>query len=341
MTATIRDVARRAGVSPSTVSRVLNKKNVISEETQAKIYEAMRELEYVPNDIARSFASGAAHAIAIAVDVENSRDYANNFFNNMVFGIETAAHQHDYNVIITSGAAQYRGLSALDRLIKGKKVDGIVLPVSMANVNLIRSLNSLNFPFVVLGRVENSADSASWVDINNTQAGAVATRHLLNKGYRRIAFLSDGAGQTFNQDRIVGYRQELKENGIAVDTSLVVHEDGSLRSGALRMEALMGMQAPPDAVICSNDRLALAALRVARASGLNVPDDFGVLSFDNTAVAELAEVPITCIDVDTFELGNQAALHLINQITGQSGGVRQTLLTTTIIERETTKRKGR
>lgn len=341
MSATIRDVARRAGVSPSTVSRVLNKKNVISEETQARIYEAMKELEYVPNDIARSFASGAAHAIAIAVDVDNSRDYANNFFNNMVFGIETAAHQHDYNLIITNGAAEHKGLSALDKLIKGKKIDGIVLPVSMADQKRIDALKSLNFPFVVLGRVENSAADVSWVDINNIQAGAAATRHLLSNGYKRVAFLSDGAAKMFNGDRIQGYEQELAANGIAADPALVVHEDGNLESGTLRMRQLLAGANPPDAVICSNDRLALAALRVANASGFNVPENFGILSFDNTAVTELAEIPITCIEVDTFELGNQAALNLIQQINGQNSSAKQILLTTSIIERETTKRKGR
>lgn len=259
----------------------------------------------------------------------------------MVFGIETAAHQHDYNLIITNGAVEHRGISALDKLIKGKKIDGIVLPVSMANQKRIDALKSLNFPFVVLGRVENSAADVSWVDINNVQAGAAATRHLLSNGYGRVAFLSDGAAKMFNRDRLMGYEQELKENGISPDPELVLHEDGTLQSGMLSMQQLLSGKNPPDAVICSNDRLALAALRVAGTSGFHVPEDFGVLSFDNTAVTELAEIPITSIDVDTFELGNQAALNLIQQINGQNSSAKQILLTTSIIERETTNRKGR
>ena len=102
MSVTIRDVAKRAGVSPSTVSRVLNKSAPISEETAERIYRAMEELKYVPNDIARSFASGSAHAIAIAINVSDTRSYANRFFNSTVFGIETAAHKNGYNFIITS-----------------------------------------------------------------------------------------------------------------------------------------------------------------------------------------------------------------------------------------------
>ena len=113
MAATIKDVARLAGVSPSTVSRVLNQKGVISDETKQKIASAMEQLKYVPNDIARSFANGSAHAISLVIDISDGTAYANNFFNNTVFGIETAAHQNDYNLIITNGAAAFGGISSV------------------------------------------------------------------------------------------------------------------------------------------------------------------------------------------------------------------------------------
>lgn len=121
MAATIKDVARLAGVSPSTVSRVLNQKGVISDETKQKIASAMEQLKYVPNDIARSFANGSAHAISLVIDISDGTAYANNFFNNTVFGIETAAHQNDYNLIITNGAAAFGGISSVERLIAGKR----------------------------------------------------------------------------------------------------------------------------------------------------------------------------------------------------------------------------
>lgn len=122
MAATIKDVARLAGVSPSTVSRVLNQKGVISDETKQKIVSAMEQLKYVPNDIARSFANGSAHAISLVIDISDGTAYANNFFNNTVFGIETAAHRNDYNLIITNGAAAFGGISSVERLIAGKRL---------------------------------------------------------------------------------------------------------------------------------------------------------------------------------------------------------------------------
>ena len=142
MAATIKDVARLAGVSPSTVSRVLNQKGVISDETKQKIASAMEQLKYVPNDIARSFANGSAHAISLVIDISDGTAYANNFFNNTVFGIETAAHQNDYNLIITNGAAAFGGISSVERLIAGKKVDGVVLPISLVTDELLRDLRA-------------------------------------------------------------------------------------------------------------------------------------------------------------------------------------------------------
>ena len=143
MAATIKDVARLAGVSPSTVSRVLNQKGVISDETKQKIASAMEQLKYVPNDIARSFANGSTHAISLVIDISDGTAYANNFFNNTVFGIETAAHQNDYNLIITNGAAAFGGISSVERLIAGKKVDGVVLPISLVTDELLRRIYRL------------------------------------------------------------------------------------------------------------------------------------------------------------------------------------------------------
>ena len=288
MAATIKDVARLAGVSPSTVSRVLNQKGVISDETKQKIASAMEQLKYVPNDIARSFANGSAHAISLVIDISDGTAYANNFFNNTVFGIETAAHQNDYNLIITNGAAAFGGISSVERLIAGKKVDGVVLPISLVTGELLRRIEDLSVPCVILGRSEEVGAEANWVDINNVQAGRRAVRLLLERGYKKIAFLSDGDGEVFNQDRIAGYRREL----------------------------------------------------AAHQLGLRVPEQFGIISCDNTPLAELAETPITSVDVDTFALGVQAAQILIEQIEDPQTSLRQILLSTKLIERASTMREA-
>ena len=342
MGATIRDVARLAGVSHSTVSRVLNDKGTISEETKQRIYVSMEELKYVPNDFARSFASGSPHTIALVIDVDNASDYANYFFNNTVFGIETAAHRSGYNLMVTNGSAAFGGTDGIARLVAGKRIDGIVFPQSIVNPGFLQKLEELQFPSVILGRPEDVGLESDWVDINNTQAGAIAVRHLIHNGYRRIAFVSDGDDKVFNQDRIEGYRRELTAEGIAPDESLVMHGEADHESGCVCAKKLLEAENRPDTIICSNDKMALGVLRTARAMGICVPQELGLVCCDNTVVTELARPDITSIDVDTFELGLQVAEILINRIENAAASIRQILLSTRIIERESTakKRKG-
>lgn len=336
MSVTIRDVARLAGVSPSTVSRVLNNKGVISDDTAQRIQKAMRDLNYVPNDFARGFANGTSRSIAIVIDVVNEAAYSNDFFNDTVFGIETAAHKNDYSLMVTNGANAFGGIASVERLVLGKKIDGIIIPDSIAKPAFLKKLAEIKFPCVILGHHEDRLSENSWVDINNTQAGSLAVRHLYQKGYRRIAFLSSGDQETFNKDRLFGYCRELQDCGLPFEDSLVAHQLTSLESGKQQAETFLNMVTPPDAMICSNDRLALGVLRAARDMNVSVPEQLGILCFDDTSITELAEPSITSMDVDTYELGVQAAEILIDQIEAPDSNLRQILLSTKIIEREST-----
>lgn len=337
MSATIRDVAKLAGVSASTVSRVINKSAPISEETAGRIYRAMEELKYVPNDIARSFASGSAHAIAI--NVSDTRSYANRFFNNTVFGIETAAHRRGYNFIITGANDGRGGIGSLERLILSKKIDGLVLPVSLLQNSIVKLVEELSFPFVVLGRVKSAGGRIGWVDIANEQAGANAVRYLLGKGYRRIGFLTRGDKELFTCDRLNGYRTELARAGMMPEPVYRIDPAASLDETKQYLKMLFAGTAAPDAVICCDDKVAIAALRGAQELGIRVPEEIGILCFDNTEVTEMAELPISAVDVDTFELGRIAAETLFRQMERSGYGASQSQITTEVIERGSTMKK--
>lgn len=339
MSVTIRDVAQMAGVSASTVSRVLNGKGAISEETKKRIYDAMEQLKYVPNDFARSFANGSPRAVALVIDVTDPGAYSNNFFNNTVFGIETAAHRRDYSLMITNGSRVSGGLNGVERLILGKKIDGVVFPVSLVSREFIQRVEELSFPCVILGRAEDVGAETSWLDINNTQAGVIAVRHLVSKGYRRIGYLGGPESDLFSRDRLSGCCRELDACGLSVDRGLILHsEAGSIDEVIAQVTGLLMSENRPDAMACGSDMLALGAQRAAQRLGLRVPEDFGVLSFDDTAVTALAEPGITSIIVDTFELGVQAAEILIDQIENPGASIRQTLLSTKITARASTER---
>ena len=338
MAVTIRDVARAAGVSVSTVSRVLNNKGAISEETTRRIHEAMEDLKYVPNDFARNFANGSPRAIALVIDVADPTSYANNFFSNTVFGIETAAHRNDYSLMVTNGAPNASGISGVERLILGKKVDGVILPVSIVEPEFLAKVDELKFPCVILGRIDETDVEMSWVDINNTQAGVLATRHLIQRGYRRIAFVSESGSTTFDADRVSGYCRELAAKGLPVGSEMIIHTGAGIENAIREVNDLLTSKKRPDAVLCGSDIIALGAVRAARRIGLSIPNDFGVLSFDNTAITALAEPGITSMDVDTYELGVQTAEILISQVENPDASIRQVLLSTRVVERESTKR---
>lgn len=338
MGVTIRDVAKAAGVSVSTVSRVLNNKGTISEETTRRIHQAMEELKYVPNDFARSFANGSPRAIALVIDVADAPSYANNFFSSTVFGIETAAHRNDYSLMVTNGAPNASGISGVERLMLGKKVDGVILPVSLLDADFLAKIDELKFPCVILGRLDETDVETSWVDMNNTQAGSLATRHLIQRGYRRIAFVSESESTTFDADRVSGYCRELAAKGLTVDHDLIIHTGAGIENAIDVVQKLLASPERPDAVLCGSDIIALGAVRAAKRSGLNVPDDFGVLSFDNTAITDLAEPGITSMDVDTYELGVQTAEILINKIENPGASIRQVLLSTRVVARGSTAR---
>lgn len=337
MVTTIRDVALRARVSTSTVSRVLNHNAAISDKTARRVKEAMRELNYVPNESARSFATGDAKTIAIAIDVANINAYSNRFFNNTVFGIETNAHNNGYNLLITHASPKNDDIVSVEKLVRSKKIDGIILPESLAWPKLIHNLRQEQFPCVILGKSISRANEANWVDINNIQAGILAVHHLIEAGYERIAYLSDNSEANFNRERLEGYKQELKLSHLTLSDELIAT---SINMHMCKQEIASFIEAHRniDAIVCSSDLLALNAIRVAHSMGLSVPQKLGILSFDNSTITEVAEPSITSLEIDTYELGIQATEILLRQISDPTASLRQLLLAPRIIARESSKR---
>lgn len=203
----------------------------------------------------------------------------------------------------------------------------------------MKLVEEMSFPFVVLGRVKNAGSRLSWVDISNEQAGAASVRYLLGKGYRRIGFLTRGDKELFTRDRLDGYRAELARAGLTPDPVYRVSPAAAFDETKLYLKTLFTSAAAPDAVICCDDKMALAALRGARELGIRVPEGLGILCFDNTEVTEMAELPISAVDVDTFELGRIAAETLFRQMEKPDFGASRSQITTKVIERGSTMKK--
>ncbi len=328
MATTINDIAKRIGVSPSTVSRVINGTAKISSETKEKIYNAMSELDYHPNSIARSLAHGSSRTISLLIDAENKpENFSNMFFSHSVFGIEREAQRSGYNLLI-SGYKDDEIDSAIESLILEKKTDGIIIPSSIADAYIIKKLNRDEIAYVVLGEPLECSELCSWIDINNYQGGRLAVEHLKNCGYKRICFFGGNEEQLFTRKRIEGFSSLIE------DPSMVFAEDGDIEALSTRSSEIIRNE-KVDAVLCNDNRAAYAFIKAVRTEGLSIPEDIGIITFDNYPLAEYMEPPLSVVSVDTLAQGETAASTLIQKIQGKSSN-NQTLISTSIIERLST-----
>lgn len=325
MAATIHDVARLAGVNSSTVSRVLNGKATVMEETREKIYAAMRQLDYHPNSLARSLANGQSGAIGVVVDAEDAEAFSNVFFNRSLFAVEKVAQERGYHVILANGARHAGGMGSIEKLMLERKVDGLILPPSTVKPTLLKKIQS--FPCVVLGQPETVHHDVSWVDVNNAQGAEMGVAHLLEHGYRRVAYLG-GQGRTgFSKRRVKGYEKALEKQ-----EPLVFPTDGTVEGAERTALEALGAAGRPDAFLCNDNLTAFGLLKATRTMNLRVPQDVGIVTFDNYPLAEYTDPPLTAVDVDTALLGEQAARLLFQHIDHHTPS-QQVLLGTTLIDR--------
>ncbi len=327
MASTIHDVAKLAGVNPSTVSRVINGKASISEETKEKIYAAMQQLDYHPNSVARSLASGLSGAIGVVMDAHDANAFSNEFFSRSLFAIEQVAQAKGYNVIIANSAKRAGGVSSIENLMLERKVDGLILPPSTVKPTLLKKVDA--FPYVVLGQPDIARQGTCWVDVNNEQGSALAVEHLYKQGYSRIAYLGGDGGTGFVKRRIKGYRSALKPN----DTLVIFPTDGSTEQAARYTADALALPQPPDAFLCNDNITAFGALQALKTAGRKVPEEIGVAVFDNYPLAMYTDPPLTAVNVDTAMLGEETARLLFQRIERHITN-RQTMLSTSLIERE-------
>jgi DNA-binding LacI/PurR family transcriptional regulator len=332
MAATIHDVAKLAEVNPSTVSRVINDKASVTKETKEKIFRAMQQLDYHPNSVARSLASGLSYAVGVVVDAQNADAFSNVYFSRSLFAIEQVAQAKGYTVIIANREIHGNGPASVESLILQRKVDGLILPPSIAKPSLLKKIG--RFPYVILGSPDTDGKDANWVDVNNEQGAALAMDHLYSQGYRRIAFLCGSEKAGFVKRRLKGYRSMLSADSERLEFPI----NGTAESAADAVKKALALPNPPDAFLCNDNFTAFGALKAIKAAGLSVPGQIGLVTFDNDPLAPYTEPPLTAINVDTALLGEESARMLFQRIARRTDG-QQTMLGTSLIKRESSCRK--
>nr|BAJ22986.1 maltose transcription regulator [Paenibacillus sp. SH-55] len=313
MSVTIKDVAKRAGASPSTVSRVLSNHPRISRETSRKVKEIMEEMGYHPNIMAKSLVSKTTESICVILPKPAEELFLNLFFMELIRGIVTQANRSGYDVVLSSGGNEKEEVEAVSRLLNGRRVDGAILLYSRQDDQVVEFLKSNNYPFVLVGRSEKYPDLLS-VDTDNVQAAYDATKHLISLGHKRIGFVSGPPNLIVSQDRIKGYGKALADAGLEMRKEWIVEGEFLQESGYRAMSFFMNLPERPTALVIVDDIVSFGVLRGLHELGYKVPEDVSIISFNNISLTELSTPPLSSVDIGIYNLGYTASQALIQTI---------------------------
>jgi LacI family transcriptional regulator len=327
------DVARLAGVSPATISLVLNgraSKVRISDETRDRVIAAAAQLGYTPNHAARSLRQRRTNIITFVLPTLD-----NPYFSDVVRAAQAAAQQHGYAVSVIPAKTKPGEFHALS-FLQGAAFDGIIV-AGRENCTAaeLRQLAARGVAVVVLQ--EHSPDPAiQSVSVDLEAGGYMATRHLIDLGHRRIAHVTEKLHESgTRRDRLDGYRRALEEAGLPFDPSLVLTAENTMAGGSNATERLLDLGAQrPTAAFMYNDQMAVGALHALRVRGLSVPDDFAVVGFDGVAIGQFTAPTLTTIDHPREELGRIAIEALIGALEKRPSDVREHLLPVKLVVRE-------
>lgn len=319
MAVTIRDIAEKVGVAPSTVSRALNNKGRVSEGTRERILKVARELDYHPNMNAKGLATNKTGNIGLIIDKRHA-PINFSFYGPVVEGLEAEASKHGYYLVLSTFASD-----GPPRCAKEKRVDGLILMGCELPAELILSLKD-EIPLVL---VDNHLDGVDSVAVDNVGGAYKAVKHLIKLGHRRIGFITERFRNLSFWERFEGYKLALKDHGLDYDEDLVAE---GLRGdyGYEAMRKLLGggrgSNSRPTAVFAANDAVAVGALRAIREAGLEVPGDIALVGFDDGSLALHADPPLTSVKVFRKRMGKIAIRRLLELIKGEEEGTTTTPL---------------
>ena len=336
MRVSIKDIAEAAGVSHSTVSRALSDSPLITSETKAQIRRLAREMGYTPDARARSLVMGETRTVGIVVTT-----IADPFMAPVVQGIESAAYENGYSVILASANSDPTREIAAVEMLRGKRVDGVIVTASRVGALYQDHLGQIGVPVVLLNNhSEQSGRYLYTVTVDNQHGAHLATQHLIELGHRRIAYIAGPANHSSNTGRMEGYRQALTEADIPFAPELIVLGDGKMDAGTQALPALMNLIERPTALFCYNDMTAIGVLHAARQLALDVPRDLSIVGFDDISFASFVNPPLTTIAQPQFEMGQQAMQMLLTRMSKSAQApISDVVIKGKLIVRESTRTK--
>jgi LacI family transcriptional regulator len=311
--ATIRDVAREAGVSIATVSRVFNNSSLVSEATAKVVMQVAARFDYWPNSAAQSLTTNRSNTLGVLLP-----DLFGEFYSEVIRGIDSLARRESYQIMLSSSHADNEEILMAARSMLGR-IDGLLMmapdDASADTVNRIRR----RIPLVLLNPATDSAQNCS-VSIDNFSGAREAVNHLLKLGHRRIAMVAGPQGNVDANERLRGFTQALSDAGQDPEEAMVVQGDFRESSGFSAGIELMKRVPRPSAVFVANDSMAVGLLAALENLGVDVPGDLAVVGFDDVDIAGYLRPPLTTVHIDAFALGQRAAQMMVNEIQSPAKG---------------------
>jgi LacI family transcriptional regulator len=310
---TQQDVAKKAGVSFITVSRVINNQGYVKEETRQKVLETIKELHYYPNHIGRALHIKTVNTIGIIIPAPaNVTVHATDYYNLLMAGIEKSTTDHQLDLLLSTYRSEDPGVDYLRLYFQGK-VDGLILITPDLNHPQISNISAENIPCVIIGN-RPAANSISYVDTDNFTGMYQLTEYLIHKGHHRIAFVRANPSIRNANDRLEGFQAAMKIYNLPVLEEWLLDGDFTPESGQNAFKKLLSLNNLPSAIICANDLMALGVLSEVKNAAIKVPGELALAGFDGIGMTALTDPTLTTVSQPLFDMGFTAAEILYGKI---------------------------
>jgi LacI family transcriptional regulator len=330
---TLEEIGEIAGVSRATVSRVINNHPNIRPEVRERVKKVIAETGYQPNLAARSLASNESKILGLIMPSILQSAFTDPYYPRLVQGISRACNENDYTVSLFLFQTEEEEERMIQRIAGNGLIGGLIVTADTFHNPFVHKLQEYQIPFVQIGRPrDEDANRISFVDVDNEAGSYLATLHLIQQGYERIAEIAT-AHNTAGMDRDAGYRRALSERRFPIDSNLIVYGDFSEKSGYRAMKELLPHK--PDAIFIQSDAMSQGAMKALREAGLRVPDDIAIVSFDDLPLAMNAEPPLTAIRQPILHVGALAVETLIDMLKTSTEPPRHIILPVELVIRAT------
>lgn len=325
---TIRDVAALAGVSHQTVSRVINHSERVNPETRQRVENAIQELKYSPNAVARSMARGRTYTLACISP--NLTDFT---YASFIEGAELEARRQGYFLLTTSAPNAETFATLVNQLLASRRTEGLLVITPKVEPHHVRIPRYVSAVFI---GANPKLDWIASVTLDDENAGYMATEHLIQLNHTHIAHITGPMAEESSQGRMRGYQAALNAAGIPFQRRFIYEGDWSATSGYMAVQDFLEQENAPSAIFAQNDRMAVGAIRALRDAGRHVPKNISVIGFDDMPLASYFDPPLTTILQDTYRMGREAACQLISSIEKPDNPCRQLCVEPKLIVRQST-----